>query len=644
MQMEIFKQNQTNYTEIFRDLYYHLYANSNSSRAEKIFEDIAKILLVKISLKEVNPQNNGNAIKNFMIGQGSANDVLLPFLVKRVPQLISDSDTFSIGDEAIKKGIELLDKIDLSESPASVLGDAFQSVVGPKLRGDKGQFFTPKVLVKTMVQVANPKPEDKIVDPAAGAGSFLVEAHLLRTQMYPQHKNFGPLIGLEKDEDLCRLGGATVYIATEGVGKIENVNSLSLDEVGKIKSPSPFEADLILTNPPFGAKIGITDSNILSNFDLGHNWGYSKSKDYWEKIQEIRRTQDPQILFLELCFKLLKPGGLVGIILPEGIFGNKNTGYVLDFIRQQGLIETMIDCPRHMFQPSTETKTNVLFIRKFSQKRSVTIPKTLVAVAKTCGHDRRGKTITSEGKDVSNDLKLIGETHASRDSKWWSECELTEPYYIVPRFYHNGAKNAVEHLAKEWKGDVITIDELIKSKFIHMRKGHEVGADAYGTGNIPFIRTSDINNWEVSIDPTKGVSEQVYEKYNRLQKLKVNDILLIVDGRYRIGQTAIIQSDNCKSIIQSHFRIITVTSKSPITAYEFLYILNLPSVLEEMRNLVFIQSTLGSIGKRLGMLQVPLPKTSSEWSQRVKVFRDAIENRALLLSKLKEFQVPEVEC
>ncbi|NQT11725.1 MAG: N-6 DNA methylase, partial [Planctomycetes bacterium] len=533
--------------------------------------------------------------------------------------------------------------IQFRESPASVLGEAFQALIGPRFRGDKGQFFTPRTLVRAMIQVVNPKLRDKIVDPAAGTGGFLVETHIHRKKTHPRTQNFGRLLGIDKDRDLQRLGGAMVTIATDGIGSIQLANSLDLKNLPTDGDCSPFGANVVLTNPPFGAKIGIKEEVILNQFALGHAWVYSASDNAWHKQDALRSSQDPQILFLELCLRLLKPGGLCGIVLPEGVFGNKNTGYVWDFVRSMGTIEAMIDCPRTTFQPGTDTKTNVVFIRRSNGQDCVSDGSVNVAVAKYCGHDRRGKTARPDGRPVQNDFEAIGVSYESLDDEWWSPCTLSDPYYVVPRFYSKTAHNKVTREAREWLGELATVDELIGAGGLVVRKGHEVGADAYGSGEIPFVRTSDIANWEVSLNPTNGVSEEVYEKYRGAQRLQAGDVLLVVDGRYKIGRSAILHEHNCRSVAQSHLRILTATKECPLGPYELLYVLNLPSVLEEMRNLVFIQSTLGSIGKRLGRLLLPIPTKTNDWKKRIREFRALLDTRAHSLEELRRFQTPEPE-
>src|SRR5205823_373386 len=97
-----------------------------------------------------------------------------------------------------------------------------------------------------------------------------------------------------------------------------------------------------------------------------------------------------------------------------------------------------------------------------------------------------------------------------------------------------------------------TIDELTTEMTIAVRKGHEVGADAYGTGDVPFVRTSDIVNFEIRIDPATSVSDEIYQRFREPQGLQAGDVLLVVDGRYRIGATAILSQNNSRCVVQSH--------------------------------------------------------------------------------------------
>jgi type I restriction enzyme M protein len=633
------------YAAAFRKLYYHLYSNSRASRAERIISDLSNLLLCKI----VSERDGGTAeLEQFLGGTGTANELLLPILLKAFPHLISEDEKFSLEDDALRYGLQELAPLSFQTAPAHILGEAFQALIGPRLRGDKGQFFTPKSLVKAMVAILNPPFGAKVVDPACGTGGFLVETHAFQTGDGQPPDNAGKLIGMDKDRDLCRLSEAILEIAAPKRAIVLNVNSLDLAALVKLPAEvSPLEAGFVLTNPPFGAKIKIDDKFILRQYALGHKW--SQSEAGWQQESGLRDAQDPQILFLELCIRLLRPGGQMGIVLPEGVFGNYSLGYVWDFVRTQGQVTTLLDCPRTTFQPSTDTKTNVLFFLKGDRPRPVHPPhpaeRIWTAVALNCGHDRRGKNVRTTGEPYPDDFQDIGAGFAARESgsRFWQLATIADPYYLVPRYYDTAPIHELGREASRLGAELISLGEMVKRGYLRIRKGHEVGAEVYGTGDIPFVRTSDISNYEIAIDPTRSVSEEIYQQYADQQKLTPGDILLVSDGRYRIGRTAILHDYNYRCVVQSHIRIITVTRRSPISATELLYLLNLPMVQHQIRNLVFIQSTLGALGKRLYEIRVPLPKPTTEWAKTIEEFQSLIRGRAALLERLRGFEHPGYE-
>jgi type I restriction enzyme M protein len=631
-------RSEKDYASAFRRLYYHLYTNSRASRAERIISDLSNLLLCKIASE----RNGGKErIEQFLKGEGSANNLLIPILLDAFPHLTEQDDKFSLEDDALRHGLKELAPLSFHSAPAHILGEAFQALMGPRLRGDKGQFFTPRNLVRAIIEINNPPVNAKVVDPACGTGGFLVETAAYQSEKH-QHGDTGKktLIGMDKDRDLCRLAEASLEIAAQDRYAVINTNSLDINALAKMPANvSPLEAEFVFTNPPFGANIKVTDESILQQFALGHKWAESRSG--WQQESGVRQAQDPQILFIELCIRLLVPGGQLSIVLPEGVFGNSGLGYMWDYVRAQGEIVALLDCPRTTFQPSTDTKTNVLIFKKgrpaLAKKRSESV---LMAVALHCGHDRRGRSVKTTGEVYPDDFEPIGKSfnQSRKRSPIWQKVELTQPYYLVPRYYDTAPSQELRQEAEKLGAELVTLRELVDKGHLTIRKGHEVGAEAYGTGEIPFVRTSDISNYEVSLDPTRGVSEEIYQEYASQQNLAPHDILMVADGRYRIGRTAILHEHNYKCVVQSHIRIISVQPTSPIGALELLYLLNLPMVQHQMRNLVFIQSTLGSLGKRLYEINVPLPRASSEWETTIKKFHGLIEGRAKLLKQLKEFE------
>ena len=543
-----------------------------------------------------------------------------------LPDRYNENDKFQLSVTNITFVMNKLNEVTLSQAPSHII-DAFQSIIGPRIRGDKGQFFTPKELVECMVSIVAPSSSSVIVDPACGTGGFLSESFSQVFEKYAHKQNL-TLIGIDKDRDMADMSFATTSILAGDNSKIFNANSLEI-----VQDDHPLHhfletADYVLTNPPFGAKIGVTDEKILSLYDFGFNWTFSDKDEKWYRLDTLIKNQAPQILFLELCVRMLKKGGKLAIVLPEGMFGNKSLGYVWDYLKCQGNVIAMIDCPRNTFQPSTDTKTNVLFFEKgIAHSNDVS-----VSVAVNCGHDKRGRTFNSQNEPWPNDFAAIAENFTldgnNSTNIYWHRTQLTGTYY-VPRYLVG--KNA--HAGQR---NYITIGEMIEKGFLRKKSSKEIGSESYGTGDIPFIRTSDINNYEISADPTNSVSEEIYNQFAKRQNLAEGDILFIADGRYRIGKTAIITKYNIKCLIQSHIEILSLTEKAPFSPFEFLYLLNTSEVQEQIRSMVFIQSTLGTLGSRINEISIPLPTVDDEWKQKIHAFQNNIEMRAECLSSLRE--------
>lgn len=625
--------------DVFRRLYYHLYANSTASRAERIMEDLALLLLLKLARERDGSRHDVFA---GVCRQGQANERLLPAIRAAFPGLVDSQQRFSLDDGSLRTAWRDLHAIRLSAAPAHVLGEAFQALIGPRLRGDKGQFFTPRSLVRAMVEVIAPGPDERILDPACGTGGFLVEAHAYRQGRAGSARASGALVGIDKDRDLTRLALALAQIAAPDRIAITHLNAL--DPVAWDAHLAGMQFDVILTNPPFGARIGIREPEILKHYDLAHHWVPSRGGP-WRMSPTVAGSQDPQTLFLELCVRRLKPGGRLGIVLPEGVFGNRRQGYVWDWLRGQGRITALLDCPRTTFQPGTDTKTNVLFFEKHlapSPGRRDPHPEARVAVALHCGHDRRGRVRSGDGRAHPDDFARLGPAfHTSGEG--WRDVVLSQPDYLVPRYYLQQEQMPAQEAALTRGAPVCSLGDLVARAIVGIRKGHEVGSAAYGTGEIPFVRTSDLANFEISSDPTTAVGEEVYAAYAPLQRLRPGDILMVVDGRYRIGATALLTPHNCRCLIQSHLRAITVLDSAAVAPHELLFALNLPSVRLHIRNLVFVQSTLGTLGGRLLELRIPILHGRGPWEAPVRRFGRQLSTRDLLLGELKGMGQPDVD-
>ena len=299
-----------NLSATFRRLYYHLYSNSSASRAERIVDDLSLVLLLKLAAED---ERAGDCLNAFLAGVAPARKSVLPYLRTRFPELVRPQHRFHLADEEIRVALGDLAHVSLSKSPAHVLGEAFQALIGPQLRGEKGQFFTPQSLVAAMVEILDPQPGEAVIDPACGTGGFLTEAHVHQTRRASTEEPLGPLMGVDKDADLARLASTLLRVATQDRAMIENANSLDVSHW-----ESRWETfDVVLTNPPFGSKIGIKDQSVLAQYAFGHQW-MRDSRGMWYETQGVSASQDPQVLFLELCVRLLRPSGRLARISHQG--------------------------------------------------------------------------------------------------------------------------------------------------------------------------------------------------------------------------------------------------------------------------------------------------------------------------------------
>lgn len=289
----------------------------------------------------------------------------------------------------------------LTRAGRDVVGEAYESLIFPTLRGGQGQFFTPQNVARLMAALADPPAGARVIDPACGTGGFLIEVARLASG------GCSELVGIDKDHLLARLAQDNLKLRF-GIGEVACANSL----VGPLDLPvaaaSLLEAgtyDVVITNPPFGSRIPVTGPH-LQLFDLAYQWRRNSRTGSWAKTEKVREAVPPQILFVERSVQLLREGGRCVIVLPEGIGGNASLGYVRQWLCERADLLAVIDCPLETFMPSTSTKTIIVV---FERREIPSRPPVFMAVAEHCGHDRRGRPRTDESGAVLDDFPAITE-------------------------------------------------------------------------------------------------------------------------------------------------------------------------------------------------------------------------------------------
>ena len=532
------------------------------------------------------------------------------------PEIYSDESEILLDPASLKFVMQELD-FSIMDSESDPIGDAFEVFVGSESRGNSGQFFTPRSVTNLLVAAVDPQPHETVLDPACGAGGFLASvcAHRQRRGV-PIENLANGLYGIDKDSYLAQLAKVHISLLTGGHPTVVNGDSVALQNGSKsLREYLPSQGlDVILTNPPFGVKIVAANPEVISTFDLARKWVKNKKTGAMEPGDRVSTNVPPQVLFVERCLSLLRPGGRLGMVLPESILSNKSYRHVVEYLLRHTEIHAVMGMPEALFKTSgkggTHTKTCLLVATKKAENEKATQP-IFMAEAKWCGQDSRARIIPNN--DLPEILERFGHFQKSKKLKDASplgfliDASQVTGGVLCPRYYDPQAERELAGL--EGTHQLLRFRDLVSAGILTLTTGDEVGKLAYGTGTIPFIRTSDISNWEIKADPKHGVSKEIYESLAKKQDVQAGDVLMVKDGTYLIGTCAIVTEADKKILYQSHLYKIRV-GQNPygLNPYLLLAILTSTAVQKQIRSKQFTQDIIDSLGERINELILPVPR------------------------------------
>ncbi|MBE2199982.1 MAG: N-6 DNA methylase [Anaerolinea sp.] len=608
-----------------------------ATRDRALLAEVAKCLFCKVYLQtHQNGSAPGEADLNRQYRQA------LDGLKKTLPSIFHANDEILLDAQSLAFVDRAFNEADLSGATRDYFGDLYEVFVSTGIREEEGQFFTPQNGIELLVSMVNPQPGERVIDPACGAGGFLaaVASHL-RTKGAAHNEIVQSIIGIDKDAYLVQLAATRLAILTLQPGQVYCADSLAWsDENGRsLPLPQSGSYDVVLTNPPFGKRIVAASRQTQKYFTLGYTWKKGRDGRY-QQTGDLLNSAPPQVLFVEKCLELLRPGGRLGIVVPESMITSKTYSHVVQYMRSQGEIKAVIGLPEEFFKTSgkggTHTKACLVMLHKHEHSNGATLPsgRIFMAEAKWCGHDSRGRRIDRD------DLPLIQENltafHKGQLRQFSSlgyavDVEQLVNNILSPRYYSPELDQELEQLAETH--DLVKLGDLVTAGELAIQTGDEVGKMAYGTGIIPFVRTSDISNWEIKIDPKHGVSSEIYEKFATKQDIRVGDILMVKDGTYLIGTCAFITEYDTQIVYQSHLYKLRLNDQSRLSPYLLLALLSSEPVQRQIKAKRFTQDIIDSLGQRIHELILPIPKSQQlrqHVSQTVEqAIRDRIEAREL---------------
>lgn len=383
-------------------------------------------------------------------GQKKIRQRILPLFkgVKEAyPELFKGNEEITLSDRALAFIVSELSRYDFARTDVDAKGAAYQEIVGTNLRGDRGQYFTPRGAIRLVIQMLAPKETERLLDPACGTGGFLVETLNYLNKVFHDEKhvkvgdedtqefislrdrlaNFAAkkLFGTDFDPFLVRAAQMNVMMAGNSLGHLYHMNSLEFP-VGHLPGVKPAtetirlgSIDVIATNPPFGSDIPVTERTILEQYELARRW--ERQGNGFVMTQAIKPAVSPEILFIERCVQWLRPGGRMGIVLPDGILGNPGDEYIRYWILRHCWVLASIDLPVESFivEANVNILTSLLFLKKKTEReiqagdlgKKQDYP-VFMAVAEKVGFDRRGNTLYKRQPD--GEEILVEKTHEEK--------------------------------------------------------------------------------------------------------------------------------------------------------------------------------------------------------------------------------------
>lgn len=581
-------------------------------RSDKSFQIISSFLIIKMAEERRSQHGQANRFTvDYIIGEATRTGRQVSELIAQLYQLATEQ--FPGLPDATPKPlrhassythlIESLEPWSFTGTGADIKGEVYEVFLSHALRGDRGQFFTPREVVDYMVDVTRPSDRSVVLDPSCGSGGFLIRcferaSRLIRTESTTdaeRQKRMGHLTerklwGIEIDEDLASLARINLIMHGDGWNHIENLDGLS-SEARSITERMKREAgqagaDVVLTNPPFS--LPVDERTVLDTFVLGRE----------HDAQEI------DVLFVERCLDLAMPGGTIAIVLPEGFINSPSKQYLRDFIQARAAVTSVVSLPAGAFMPfgASRSQTCLLFLRK---NGAGSAPKHIFLAETACIGYECDKKILRPREE--NDLPLflreaervsegVHTTPFGGRSLWVRRKDLRNDRWDARAHFKMHAADLADHGGATMQplGEVAII--LDGTKVSPARSGGEVRYIALPeigeiTGIIPRIarvRGDQIGSDKIVFSPGDILFSKLYPSRGR--------IVLIPDD----AESGVCSTEMC---------IIHPKANGPLDRYALLASLRSKSVLLQCKD-----ATRGSSSSRprihrtdLEKIMVPVP-------------------------------------
>lgn len=387
-----------------------------ANSGEDEFEEVFKLLIAKLwderSGKEVRFCGRAAEGETFEAFNG-----LLREAEKAWPGILGADTQSRLTPEHLQVCVEALARHSIGGQDLQVLDGFFEFLVSRGAKGSKGQYFTPRHVVELCVRMLRPRKEETVCDPGCGSGGFLLHAlshvreeeHLSEAAVRQYCRN--KIWGFDIDGRAVRVAKALMLLAGDGKANIIRLNSLLRPDMGGLFPVAPKSAgeggepdslltiedvcrsrtrrhagfDVILTNPPFAGEV--REKHILDGYEVSQGKG--------------RVERD--VLFIERCVQLLRPGGRLGIVLPHNKFAGSAFRGMREWLLREARITAVVGLGRNTFLPHTHQKASVLFLERRVRTGKVRDEERIFfGISEDEGKDSKGRFLLRSGSSPAD--------------------------------------------------------------------------------------------------------------------------------------------------------------------------------------------------------------------------------------------------
>lgn len=631
--------------------------DTRSTRRDDQLNELCNLLLTKLESDKTGAFEPDNDLIFQVVGDEKETAARIQSLFLDLKQ--SHNDLFAqepyarinLDDHTVAVAAYELGMMRLKDNSVHVIAEAFQVFRAAALKSEEGQYFTPHPVIRSAVRFLEVRASDNVLDPACGTGGFLLESYQQLRDLNPNVSAADSiawanrhLFGIDKDRINVKLTKAVMLIIGDG-----STNTYIGDSLRTSRWPDAFPAlvgacpdagfSLIITNPPFGV-----DLTLAPNEAKAEQYEICR-KPVRKKVCESKFTANYQereigIVFLERCWRFLRAGGVLGVILPETYFFSSSYRWFQGWIHARFELVGMLNIPMEAFQGFCRAKTNFYVLRKKGgrpRKMSWEKPGMVCSInAPTCGLNKDGeeqrKVDQASGQylaEIDDALWDAVETLATKKAiaphlDYISLDRLTSSAVAVPCYFDHTSAAAFHAFIAKAAGKFVpmTIGDALAAGLIELRGGHGSPSEDQRVGDIPYIKVSDLRAGLVNINPTNLIPLELARKFWRKKgdsenqeeitsKLFPYDLISPERASKNIGEFCVLMPGQENVLLTKEVIIIRPGPRAAFDRFYLMWALSLSCVRSQWSRVIFMQTNREDVGTRYHEILIPIPKSAA---------------------------------